>query len=127
MRTKKDQVLTSEWVSVATYRVSNKPNSCIRGTTYHNERANGIEEKQTEIASKDMHPDRKQKKKKKKENIIVEAEWRPGVMPTPVNNIAAEYIPPDNDELEMLPKRKKATVLWYKTDQDNGANKVNYC
>lgn len=48
-------------------------------------------------------------------------------MSIPVNNIAAEYIPPDNDELEMLPKRKNSTVLWYKTDQDNGANKVNYC
>ena len=83
-----------------------------------------LKEKQTEIASKDMHPDRKQKKK---ENITVEAERRPGVMSIPVNNIAAEYIPPDNDELEMLPKRKNSTVLWYKTDQDNGANKVNYC
>lgn len=52
-----------------------------------------------------MHPDRKQKKK---ENITVEAEWRPGVMPTPANSIAAEYIPPDNDELGMLLKKKES-------------------
>ena len=63
-------MLTSEWVSVATYRVRNKPNSCIRGTTYHNERANGIEGKTDRTPFKGYASRQKTKGKKKKRKIL---------------------------------------------------------
>lgn len=72
---------SSEWMSVcmqvsAQSRIKQDP-----GLTYHDDRANGMLQKQNKIASKHMHTDRQQVRKNQQEKEKNRAPLNPRVRP----------------------------------------------